>query len=158
VWLLIALAVAGGGLLIYLLWRRRQSEAQAAMVWREQAAKAYDDASTVRGLLDGAAAEHVDADRIEALRRETDAAAASLAQLSATAPDDVSRQRTTQTEQALRSYMLAIEAEQLVQDGSEDQRSDANVTRRARGTDLDGALAQLDQLVHPPVENQAPAP
>jgi hypothetical protein len=143
-------------LLIYLLWRRRRSQAQAAVLWRDQAAKAYDDASTVRGLLDGAAAEHVDADRIDALRRETDAAASSLAQVSATAPDDESRRSTAETAQALRSYMLAIEAEHLVQDGAEDARADANVTRRARGTDLDGALARLDQLVHPPVENPAP--
>jgi hypothetical protein len=119
-------------------------------LWRDQAAKAYDDAVTVRGLLDGAAEEHVDATRIDALRRETDAAASSLAQLSATAPNDESGQPTAETEQALRSYMLAIEAEHLVQDGSEDARADANVTRRARAADLDGALARLDQLVHPP--------
>jgi hypothetical protein len=156
VWLLIAVAVVGLGLLVYLLLRRRRLLAQARATWLERAAKASDDATTVRGLLDAAATDHVDADRMEALRHQTDAAAAALAQLSTTAPDDESRQRTAQADQALRGYMLAIEAEQLVPTESEDARADANVTRRARATDLDQALAQLDQLVHPPVESPPP--
>jgi hypothetical protein len=130
------------------------------MLWREQLAKAYADVTTVRGLLDTAAVERVEPDRLEALRRQTDAAGGELGQLGATAPDDATRARTAETEQALGSYMLAIEAEQLLLSdaaASEDARADANVARRARATELDSALTSLDTLIHPPVESPPPS-
>jgi hypothetical protein len=126
-------------------------KAVAATRWREQLDKTYNDAATVRGLLAAESGERIEPDRLAALRHENDAAAGALAQLSATAPDDESRVRTAETEQALSSYMLAIEAEQLLPgDASEDARADANVTRRARATELDDSLARLDAFLHPP--------
>jgi hypothetical protein len=151
--------LAGLALGVYLWWQQRRSKARAATLWRAQLAMSYDDAMTVRNLL-AAAGDEIEADQLEALRHQTDTAAGALGQLSSTAPDEASRARTTEAEQALRSYMLAIEAEQLLHGdaaASEDARADANVARRSRATALDEALARLDQLIRPSANPAPPA-
>jgi hypothetical protein len=129
-------------------------------LWRARLATSYDDAASVRGLLGAAAVDEIGADQLEALRHQTDTAAGALGQLSSTAPDEASRARTTEAEQALRSYMLAIDAEQLLHSdatASDDARADANVARRGRATGLDEALARLDQLIRPEQNPTPPA-
>jgi hypothetical protein len=153
IWLLVALVLAGGAAGAYLLWRRRRSRERAAAAWRDELAHAYADARTTSDVLHASATGPIDGARLDALRSEAVATAAALGALSTRAPDDQARTLTKTAEEALHSYLLAIEAEQLVRDQpapSDDALADANVTRRARGEDLDRALAALDGLVNPP--------
>jgi len=143
----IAAAIVG-----YVLWRRRRARLGA---WRAQLATSADDARTTRDLLATSSAPGaIDDARLQAMRHETDTVGAVLANLAATAPDDASRTRTKAVEDALRSYMLAIESEQMLhlQAATEDALADANVARRARATDLDVALSALQELM-PPAEH-----
>jgi hypothetical protein len=141
----VALAVGG-----YLWWRRRQAHTRAAAAWHAQLAGAAANAKATRDLLHEEAGEPIEADRLESLRQQANAAADELGRLGAAAPDDTARTRTQSTEQALRSYMTAVDSEQLIRTqtppASEDALADANVTRRARADELDTAIAGLDEL------------
>jgi hypothetical protein len=142
-----------------LWWRRRQKLAAVAAAWHNELAATRDQVKSTRDLLHDAAGTTIGPDRLESLRHQADAAAIALAHLSTTAPDDDKRTRTDATEHALRSYVVAIDAEQLLRTqtppASEDTLADANVTRRARADALDQAIARLEALDQPTTEKTA---
>ena len=152
IWVVVAVAVVGAAIVAYVLWRRHRARAEAAAAWRASLEKTYLDVQTTRAVLHSSAAAPIDDARLETLRHETKTVGAALANLTTTAPDDESRARAQNADDALRSYMLAIESEQLLhrQAATEDALADANVVRRARATELDQALDALDQLITPP--------
>jgi hypothetical protein len=121
---------------------------QAEAEWRAALSETGSDAATTRDLLTSAAAGPIDDARLAALRHEADTVAAGLAGLAARAPDEAGRTRTKDAEDALRSYMLAIETEQLLrrQVATDDALADANVARRGRAAELDTALGALAEL------------
>jgi hypothetical protein len=148
--LVVAAALAGG---VYLFVRRRRAAARAMTAWRTQLADTNRDLKTARDLLEDAATGPIEPSRLESLRHQADAAAAALGHLRETAPDDVARTHTENAEQALRSFIVAVDAEQLLRDSvppaSEDALADANVTRRSRAAALDDAISKLDELIQP---------
>jgi hypothetical protein len=163
IWVVVAiviLALALGGYLWW--WRRRQQQARAAEAWRAELATTTVDVTTARDLLHDAAGESIEPARLESLRHQADAAAAGLGRLAATAPDDDARSRTSAAEQALRNYVVAIDAEQLLRTqtppASDDALADANVTRRARGDALDEALTGVQALDRTATADTTPNP
>ena len=152
IWIVVAVAVVGAAIVAYVLWRRHRARAAAAAAWRAALEKTYLDVQATRDVLHTTAAAPIDDARLETLRHESETVGAALANLTTTAPDDESRTRTENAGNALRSYMLAIETEQLLhhQAATEDALADANVARRTRATELDQALDALDQLIKPP--------
>jgi hypothetical protein len=137
----------------YVWWRRRQARARAATAWHAQLSNACVNAKAARDLLHNEAGEPIAADRLAVLRRQADAAAAEFNRLATSAPDINARTQTETTERALRGYMTAIDAEQLLRTqtppASEDALADANVTRRARADELDNAMTSLEELQRP---------
>jgi hypothetical protein len=136
-----------------LWWRRRQTRARAAAAWQAELSTAIVNATAARDLLQNEAGEPIEAGRLESLRHQAEAAAAEISRLAASAADDTARTHTQTAEQALRSYITAIDSEQLLRTqtppASEDALADANVTRRGRADELDNALARLDELQEP---------
>jgi hypothetical protein len=133
----------------------------AAIKWRDEMEKTFRDLKATRDLLGSTAGDPIDPGRQETMRHESDTVAAALGTLSTTAPDDEARTTTRAAEQALGSYTLAIDAEQLLRSdagSAEDALADANVARRARATELDNAINGIDQLLHPPEKGSPPAP
>jgi hypothetical protein len=149
-----ALGVGG-----YLWWRRRRKLAAAAAAWHTELVTTRDEVRSTRNLLNDAAATTIEPARLESLRYQADAAAVALAHLSTTAPDDEKKSQTEATEQALRGYVMAIDAEQLLRTqippATEDALADANVTRRARGEALDQAMTGLDAIDLPTTATRA---
>jgi hypothetical protein len=147
IWIVVAIAILALALGGYFWWRRRQQQARAADAWRVELATTTSDVTAARDLLHDAAGGPIAPDRLESLRHQADTAAAGLARLGATAPDDDARARTGAAEQALRTYVVAIDAEQLLHTqtppASDDALADANVTRRTRAAALDEALSGL---------------
>jgi hypothetical protein len=150
IWVVVAIVVLALALGGYFWWRRRQQQARAAEAWRAELATTTADVTAARDLLHDAAGESIEPTRLESLRHQADAAAAGLGRLAANAPDDEARSATSAAEQALRNYVVAVDAEQLLRTrtppASADALADANVTRRARGDALEEALTGLQTL------------
>jgi len=138
---------------VLLLWRQRRRRALAEGAWRSDASNASKDAIVAHDLLDNASHGPVDPARLRAVRDQVETATTRLAHVAAAAPDNDARERTCAVEQALRDYMFAVEAEQLLRDHSTppsaDQLGAADSTRREHARQLENAMAELSQRVSP---------
>ena len=88
------------------------------------------------------------------VRAQGEDAARSLDRVAASAPDDQGRQATARVAESLRGVLFTLEAENLLRNGptppTAEQLAEADIARRHRSSDLDAALAQLDQFTRPP--------
>jgi hypothetical protein len=85
--------------------------------------------------------------RHDALRGSVERAASQFEQLATLAPSDAPRQNARRVANALRGYLFALEAEQLLRTSATpptaEQLAAADGARRGRATDLDAALAAI---------------
>ena len=132
VWVLGLLLLVAIGSAIYLLASRHSSHAHDEQAWRARLVSVRRDAGVTRDLLDAAAAAGttIDAARLGSLRRQVDATSLNLGELATTAPDEVARSRVGDVAEALRGYVFALEAENLLRSGTSAPTAEALEPRR----------------------------
>jgi hypothetical protein len=152
VWIVIIVGLIGLVAVAIGLWLRSRAHKQAATAWRERARGAVADAKVARDLLYDAAGT-TDATRLATVRQQADTTAATLEDLSRSAPSDSSGAAAANVAQSLRSYGFALEAERLLRDGASAptaaELEQADATRRGHAQTLDAAIAQLDTIAGP---------
>jgi hypothetical protein len=138
---LVALVAAG---IAGLLASKRRKEAGDA--WIPSARAGYESAVLARQML---VAQPTGGDEsLPRVRAQAEDAARALDRVAANAPDEQGRLGASAVAEGLRGVMFTLEAENLLRTGSTpptaEQLADADVARRRRGAELDGALAQLN--------------
>jgi hypothetical protein len=132
--------------------KRRQAEHE----WQPIASSALTAAQLARDSVLTQSVAPEDQSRLLAVQRQVDGATASLQRAVETAPDDVARQASTSTADALRGLAFAIESERLLHDRTVaptgEQLAQADEARRARSADLDVALSRLKERIGPPAD------
>jgi hypothetical protein len=156
VWVLGLLLLVAIGSGIYLLASRHSQNTNNEQAWRARLLPVRRDAGVTRDLLDAAASSTIDPARLASLHRQVDTTALALGDVAASAPDDGSRSRVAATAEALRGYMFALEAEQLLRSGPNAPTADAleraDTTRRDHASALAEALRRVDELIAAPAQ------
>jgi hypothetical protein len=151
VWVLGLLVLVALGAGIYVLASRHSEKAGSEQAWHARLVPVRRDAGVTRDLLDATAGTTIDAARLASLRRQVDTTSLALGDLTTGAPDDIARSTVAGAAEALRGYMFAIEADQLLRNGPSAPNADAleraDTTRRGHATALTDALARLDELI-----------
>ncbi len=151
-WIVIIVGLVGLVILVIALILRSRANKQRAASWRERTRGSVADAKVARDLLNGTVGSD-DEMHIATVRQQADSTAATLEDLSRSAPTDTSGEAAASVAQSLRSYGFAIEAERLLRDRTTaptaDELAQADATRRGHSQALDSAIARLDAIAGP---------
>jgi hypothetical protein len=150
-WALIVVLIAAAVVIIgvVLAGSRRRRTRATQQLWRTDATSALRDAELTRDMLESEARadQPEDPARRDALRGSVERAASQFEHLATLAPSDAPRQSARRVANALRGYLFALEAEQLLRTSATpptaEQLATADSARRGRATDLETALAVI---------------
>jgi hypothetical protein len=153
-WIIAGIAIAAAiiALIVWLVSRNRRKRALVA--WRSGTESALDSAHLARTLLPAAGQDVPDAAHWQAVHERVEAAAVSLDQASTSAPTPEGAVAAHTAADKLRGLWFALESDRLLREGATpptpEQLAQADTVTRARGSELDAALADLDRVVRPP--------
>jgi hypothetical protein len=132
----------------------RRNRKQALVAWRSGAESALDSAKLARTLLPAAGQDIPDAAHWQAVHERVEAAAQSLEQSSNRAPTPEGAVAARTAADKLRGLWFALESNRLLREGAPpptpEQLAQADTVTRARSSELDAALTDLDHVVRPP--------
>jgi hypothetical protein len=144
------LAVAAILLLLWLLARRKR---RAVAAWQHDTAGALDAAHVSLSLVPASAQEITDVAHWQSVSHRVEQTALALDRSASTAPTEEGGAAARRTADSLRGLVFAVESERLLRAGTVaptgDQLMQADAATRARRSDLDAALADLDRSVRP---------
>ena len=159
-WIIAGIAIAAAiiGLIVWLVSRRNRKRALVA--WRSGAESALDSANLARTLLPAAGQDVPDSAHWQAVHERVETAAQSLDQSAGRAPTPEGAQASRTAADKLRSLWFALESDRLLREGTTpptpEQLAQADTVTRARGSELDTALADLERIVRPPQTGGTP--
>ena len=146
------------GLIVWLVSRRNRKRALVA--WRSGAESALDSANLARTLLPAAGQDVPDSAHWQAVHERVETAAQSLDQSAGRAPTPEGAQASRTAADKLRGLWFALESDRLLREGTTpptpEQLAQADTVTRARGSELDTALADLERIVRPPQTGGTP--
>jgi hypothetical protein len=153
-WIIAGIAIAAAviGLIVWLVTRRNRTKALAA--WRHDTESSLDSAHLARTLLPAAGQDVPDPAHWQAVHERVEQAAQSLDQSGTRAPTPEGAVAARTAADKLRGLWFALESDRLLREGAQpptpEQLAQADTVTRARGSELDAALADLDRVVRPP--------
>jgi len=159
-WIIAGIAIAAAiiGLIVWLVSRRNRKRALVA--WRSGAESALDSANLARTLLPAAGQDVPDSAHWQAVHERVETAAQSLDQSAGRAPTPEGAQASRTAADKLRGLWFALESDRLLREGTTpptpEQLAQADTVTRARGSELDTALADLERIVRPPQTGGTP--
>ena len=159
-WIIAGIAIAAAiiGLIVWLVSRRNRKRALVA--WRSGAESALDSANLARTLLPGRGQDVPDSAHWQAVHERVETAAQSLDQSAGRAPTPEGAQASRTAADKLRGLWFALESDRLLREGTTpptpEQLAQADTVTRARGSELDTALADLERIVRPPQTGGTP--
>jgi len=159
-WIIAGIAIAAAiiGLIVWLVSRRNRKRALVA--WRSGAESALDSANLARTLLPAAGQDVPDSAHWQAVHERVETAAQSLDQSAGRAPTPEGAQASRTAADKLRGLWFALESDRLLREGTTpptpEQLAQADTVTRARGSELDAALADLERIVRPPQTGGTP--
>jgi hypothetical protein len=138
----------------------RRNRKRALVAWRSGAESALDSANLARTLLPAAGQDVPDAAHWQAVHERVETAAQSLDQSAGRAPTPEGAQASRTAADKLRGLWFALESDRLLREGTTpptpEQLAQADTVTRARGSELDTALADLERIVRPPQTGGTP--
>jgi hypothetical protein len=137
-----------------ILLLRQRSRRRAIEAWRAQSRPALEDANLALGLLPASEQEIIDRDHWQSVRLRIEEAGRSLDTTAAVSPTEPGRLAARQAAEGLRGLMFALESGLLLRESpvapTGDQLMQADAAARARRSEAQSALDQLDRLINPP--------
>lgn len=153
-WIIAGIILAAAIIIGVILLIQRNNRVRAQQAWRRDSESALDAALLALNLLPRSGQDIPDPAHWQAVRDQVEQAAQALERSSVSAPTEEGGRAATTTAETLRGLFFALDSDRLLRDGAvpptTEQLVQADAVTRARRSDVDNTLAQLEFLVRPP--------